>query len=981
MFKKVTFVLILIGSNLCIMSQGLSANKTMPNNSKPIIDIEAINTWLTLGDNRYLRITANGQHFSYSVKQSNTSHYSTIVQSIDSKWKREYKAGSEGFFSANNKRYVLQVGNDLCFVTLGAGEIWVKDVSDFQAQEATNPKWVAYRLRGQPTIILKDINNEVEKRFENVEAFSFNKSKRWFSYRNKDPQNELVLVDLTNNLQKKYRDVIDYVISDDGKRLALQTKDKLEWVDIDGARKTLWSVSKPNHGIAFMTFDKASAQLLFMVKESGKGEATNSIWYYKPGMSSAVLKADNNTKGADGLNIVVGSFSKNGDFILLQLEENLVVGKPDQEKVKLDVWTYWDTVIQSVQLYQKNPKSYAAVVGVDEHDVIRLQYDYETIRRRGSNFIVIAKNVTGDRFWESEHDQDSIWLVRFEDGKRVFLPHAMGVGANPHVSPDEQYLVYFDPSNRFNYFSYNIATGRFVNISSSVPQNIFVRTSAFDPTLKRNPGDVQVAGWLKDGSILVHDNNDIWQLDLENNSAPLNLTNGFGRKNNLSLWISYDEENGFVDTRSGLLLMAYDLSTMENGFYRKQWGKSGDPQRLYMGPYSFYLDGPSSAIGKNSNFDLGMLPTKAANSDVWIVKRQSAIESPNYFITSDFRSFRRLTDIQPQRKYNWLSSELLRFLQSDGTMGQGVLHKPENFDSTKKYPVIINYYRIFSQRLHQFPEMNFMHAANLDKILAWFVSRGYLVFTPDIYQIKESAGESCFNTVDGAASYLSSLPYIDSARMAICGHSLGGSLTMYMLTHSHRFAAVFAGAIPATDKISRALGRPTPNNDGEYSWLEQSEGTVGASIWERPELWLKDNPVMLADKITMPLLIYHGELDRIPLSQPLELFFAMRRLNKPVWLLNYNTAGHTTRSRINAEDLTIRATQYFDHYLMNKPAPLWMTKGIPAKLKQIESRYEFDTVGICGAANCQTCNKNKATKQSKDNTMRYYYFSTHNQYK
>ncbi|HAN76264.1 MAG TPA: hypothetical protein DCQ31_00075, partial [Bacteroidales bacterium] len=74
--------------------------------------------------------------------------------------------------------------------------------------------------------------------------------------------------------------------------------------------------------------------------------------------------------------------------------------------------------------------------------------------------------------------------------------------------------------------------------------------------------------------------------------------------------------------------------------------------------------------------------------------------------------------------------------------------------------------------------------------------------------------------------------------------------------------------------------------------------------------------------------------------QSIELFTAMRRLNKPVWLINYNRGSHNiTDKRAEQVDFTIRMKQFFDHYLKGAPAPKWMTEGIPALEKGKEFGY------------------------------------------
>ncbi len=72
--------------------------------------------------------------------------------------------------------------------------------------------------------------------------------------------------------------------------------------------------------------------------------------------------------------------------------------------------------------------------------------------------------------------------------------------------------------------------------------------------------------------------------------------------------------------------------------------KKNDPVLLTMGPYQIYID------DSQANGLLNVKPIKAKNANKWIVRRQSATDAPNYFITSDFRTFKRLTDLQPQKR-------------------------------------------------------------------------------------------------------------------------------------------------------------------------------------------------------------------------------------------------------------------------------------------------------------------------------------------
>ncbi len=73
-------------------------------------------------------------------------------------------------------------------------------------------------------------------------------------------------------------------------------------------------------------------------------------------------------------------------------------------------------------------------------------------------------------------------------------------------------------------------------------------------------------------------------------------------------------------------------------------------------------------------------------------------------------------------------------------------------------------------------------------------------------------------------------------------------------------------------------------------------------------------------------------------------------------MLQYDNGGHGVYGKggQDALDLTIRLTQFFDHYLKGTMPPKWMTRGIRAKLKGIETGYELDPNGKCGDY-CPVC--------------------------
>jgi dipeptidyl aminopeptidase/acylaminoacyl peptidase len=112
---------------------------------------------------------------------------------------------------------------------------------------------------------------------------------------------------------------------------------------------------------------------------------------------------------------------------------------------------------------------------------------------------------------------------------------------------------------------------------------------------------------------------------------------------------------------------------------------------------------------------------------------------------------------------------------------------------------------------------------------------------------------------------------------------------------------------------------------------ETAQSRIGKTLWENPELYIKNSPIFFADKVQTPLLMMNNDNDgAVPWEQGIEYFSALRRLSKPVWMLNYNGDAHNLEKWPNRVDLSIRMKEFFDFYLKDAPEPTWMKIGIPA---------------------------------------------------
>lgn len=333
----------------------------------------------------------------------------------------------------------------------------------------------------------------------------------------------------------------------------------------------------------------------------------------------------------------------------------------------------------------------------------------------------------------------------------------------------------------------------------------------------------------------------------------------------------------------------------------------------------------SSLPYKNTDFAdrNGMKPVKAGQANAWLMLLQNATEFPNLYYTTDHKHFKAITDYQPQKAFNWYTTELKSFVTEAGDSLKGVLYKPENIDLSKKYPVIFYYYEKLSNDLNwfQFPALS-----RGDLLPGYMASNGYLVFTPDIENHVGRPGNSALDAVIAAANMLVKLPFVDSTKMGLQGHSFGGYETNYIVTHSPQFKAACT-ASGLTDIPSEYLYRTKPSYGAEF--VETGQFNMGTTLWQDKAAYIDESPIYRVDKVNTPILIMHTRNDgAVPFEQGMAFFLALRRLEKPAWLLEYPGEDHILMKKENQIDYTIKVQEFFDYYLKGASEPAWMKSSV-----------------------------------------------------
>ncbi len=204
-------------------------------------------------------------------------------------------------------------------------------------------------------------------------------------------------------------------------------------------------------------------------------------------------------------------------------------------------------------------------------------------------------------------------------------------------------------------------------------------------------------------------------------------------------------------------------------------GENQAPRRILLQPYDYSR------------------PLKAESADRLILTRSNFRECPDLYVTDlSMAAFERISDLNPQQKdFLWGSSELVSWIAADGKPLDGLLFKPENFDPKKKYPLIAYFYERNSDLLHRYiPPAPSASTVNI----SLYVSRGYVIFVPDIRYQVGYPGKSAYDCIIPGIMKLIGEGFVDSSKIAIQGQSWGGYQVAYLVAHSRMFAAAEAGA-------------------------------------------------------------------------------------------------------------------------------------------------------------------------------------------
>ena len=461
------------------------------------------------------------------------------------------------------------------------------------------------------------------------------------------------------------------------------------------------------------------------------------------------------------------------------------------------------------------------------------------------------------------------------------------------ISPHGNYLAYFHDGD---WWSYDLVS----NINKCLTKTV---NASFENDVPKYPYSVrhfETMGWSADGKeIWVYDQYDIWRFAL-NGSYIERITKGreqslqFRHAVDKTLPISFISKAQFetkiIPDTQKVLFTAYQEKNEQQALYFLDEKKlipisPLDKQRIYY-----------SKIG-SQKIDF---------------KAESFNQFPFYTVYDIASGKKWSTKENLNTKQNKLGkTSIINVKVNDSTQLRGALLYPVNWDSDKKYPLVVSVYDYEAPKINDFRQATLQNTSGFNPTI--YTLNDYFVFYPNLrYQ-----DNNVLHYVQSDLEFLLDKviieePSVDNDRLGIVGHSFGGFQVMYLIGQTNRFKAAVAGA-GVSDLI-------------DFYFTEKAKGGIGMFAFEFGQYRSKipfgnsnvllNSPIHYADKISTPLFLWSGTNDtQVHFRNSEKMYKALWRQKKEVYLTLYDNDLHALDKKENQVDLSSKILKFFESKL------------------------------------------------------------------
>lgn len=301
-----------------------------------------------------------------------------------------------------------------------------------------------------------------------------------------------------------------------------------------------------------------------------------------------------------------------------------------------------------------------------------------------------------------------------------------------------------------------------------------------------------------------------------------------------------------------------------------------------------------------------------------LVFASSSIASPTelYTANADGTGITALTaaNTKLMNQANLKTAEEMEWTGALGKRIHGFIVKPNNFDATKKYPLVV--------LIHGGPQSAWNDSWGYRWNPQLFANAGYIVFAPNprgstgygqqfVNQITgDWGGKAYVDIMNGVAEVLRRSPFIDRNRIGAAGASYGGYMINWIEGHNNdpRFRFKVLVSHDGVYNLTSMYGAT------EELWFPEWE--FKGTPWSNPAMYDRWSPHKFVNNFKTPILIIHSELDyRVPIGEGLQLFTAVQRKGIDSKFLSFPDEGHWVLKPQNSNLWFHTVLDWLDQYL------------------------------------------------------------------
>ena len=799
-----------------------------------------------------------------------------------------------------------------------------KSLKTYAFAKGFNPTFIAESKvivqQSENKLIIFDLEKESIQQLENAVEYALAKNNLYITIKQVVlDKTKLLIVDTMGKILKEIPNVVHWKMNPNNNKVAYYSVEgeihTMQIVDLERKPSTT-SVVESDRPLMQLQWNTTGTTLAFLSPRSPKAEQDDKgvlFCYNTETHQLKTLKLTNqNGIPAHSINETYSTelrISEDGQRVFFGVEETAERPVPDPSAVQ--VWNTADKSIYPGKIemndWRRRPiisvwrPQTGKITPITDNNLPFIQLDAKM------KYAVTYNPTQYNPQFKYQGDRD-YYLTNLETGeKSLFLKAASGEPSDLIASPDGKYFMYFQD---FTWWSYELESGKRTNLTQKIK---LVSLQTNSGVVTGDGLESRIAGFSnKDKNVFIYDQFDIWRINTDGSSfakltagretkTQFRILNGTQSKVGQYIYDGYQTPE--YQTSVPLYFKGTNEVTQENGIYT--YGKAKVTKNLLL----------KSAL---------ITEIKWTEDNKKIMYTAQSAERPPHLVYFDLKHSKEkvIHQSNPQYvEYELGKSEIFSF-DVEGKKVYGVLKYPANYNAQKKYPMVVHIYENQTPYFHIYQNPTLFDSSGFN--IANYTTQGYFVCLPNMLFEIGNTGEVATNCINVAVQNIIDKDIIDKGRIGLIGHSYGGYETNFIVTQKNPFKTAVSGA-SYSDLAADYLHVAWDDKTEDYRRFEHGQMRMGGTLFEFPNRFHKNSPMLLAENISIPLLLWSGAEDRhVDVNQSYKLHMALRRLQKENVMLIYPNERHTIETPKNQLDLNTKIKEWFDYLLNDGERKPWM---------------------------------------------------------